>query len=181
LNTPAGPSSVKAIKRSTSLPQLSPDGVPTGGKASPAPRWGRLRSLLPSIIGQGVHTPPAASVVTPHVVNITDELITGGLSTLMLQLWFERDERDHRRVPILLHRLKIRISDSLYPMSGHKAVFRVECEYANGAARWVVHRQLRDFISLHTHYTVSNAYNRNQDKLPDFPKTSMCFYLGLSQ
>jgi phospholipase D1/2 len=54
-------------------------------------------------------------------------------------------------------------------MHGHKSVFRIECEYANGAARWVVYRQLWDFLSLHTHYAVSNVYNRNVDNMPDFP------------
>lgn len=133
-------------------------------------KWKRLRSLLPNVVAQ--QTTPGPSAVVPHAVNITDELITGGLSTLMLRLWFERDEKDHRRIPILLHRLRIRISDSLHPMHDRKSVFRIECEYANGAARWVIYRQLRDFLSLHTHYAVSNAYNRNVDDLPEFPRTS---------
>ncbi|EPQ51020.1 phospholipase D [Gloeophyllum trabeum ATCC 11539] len=102
--------------------------------------------------------------------------MVGGLATLMLRLWFERDESDQRRVPVLLHRLRIRITDSLHPLHGHKAVFRIECEYANGAARWVVYRQLRDFLSLHTHYTLSNVYNRKVETLPDFPKTSLPYF-----
>jgi phospholipase D1/2 len=116
--------------------------------------------------------PGGQVAITPQNVNIADELMVGGLSALMLRLWFERDEKDHRRVPILFHRLRIRISDSLHPMHGHKSVFRIECEYANGAARWVIYRQLRDFISLHTHYTFSNAYNRNIETMPEFPRTS---------
>ena len=139
-----------------------------------APKWGRLRSLLPTAIGQShSQTSRAGSnPLGPHSVNINDELIAGGLATLMLKLWFERDEKGHRRVPILLHRLRIRISDSLHPFNGNRAVFRIECEYANGTVRWVIYRQLRDFLSLHTHYAFSNAYNRNIDALPDFPKTS---------
>lgn len=173
---PPPPPRLSQLQRSSSLPdiQQSPSGQPTASPRPPqTPRWTRLISLLPAIVNQQNRV-PGPSVVTPHTVNITDELISGGLSTLMLRMWFERDEKDHRRVPILFHRLRIRISDSLYPLSGHKAVFRIECEYANGAARWVVYRQLRDFISLHTHYTLSNAYNRNQDNLPDFPRTSRC-------
>lgn len=156
-------------RRARSLPHLNGD-----AKASPAPKWSRLKSLLPSIISQGRGGANSAgpSAVIPQSINITDELIAGGLSTLMLRLWFERDEGGHRRVPILFHRLRIRVSDSLHPMHGHKAVFRIECEYANGAARWVVYRQLREFVSLHTHYTLSNAYNRQLESLPDFPKTS---------
>ena len=50
----------------------------------------------------------------------------GGLSTLLLRMYFERDENDRRRVPVMLHRLKVRVSDSLHPMKGGKAVFRIE-------------------------------------------------------
>ena len=144
-------------------------------KRTSIPKWGRLRSLLPTVITQSHSQASQAggsSALAQQSVNITDELITGNLAALMLKLWFERDEKGHRRVPILLHRLRIRISDSLHPLDGNKAVFRIECEYANGAARWVVYRQLREFVSLHTHYTFSNAYNRNVAALPEFPKTS---------
>jgi len=133
--------------------------------------WSKLRSLLPSIVRHSPSVAPSHSVVTPEV-NITDELITGGLCAVMLGLWFDRDDKGHRRIPILLHRLRIRISDSLHPMHSQKAVFRIECEYANGAIRWVVYRKLRDFISLHTHYTISNAFSANKDALPEFPRTS---------
>ncbi|KAF8550810.1 phospholipase D [Imleria badia] len=135
-------------------------------------KWGKLRALIPSVIRQSPST-PTTHAVTPPEVNITDELITGGLSNLMLGLWFERDDKGHRRVPVLLHRLRIRISDSLHPTHAHKAVFRIECEYANGAARWVIYRQLRDFISLHTHYAISNAFSSHKDKLPEFPRTTL--------
>jgi len=39
--------------------------------------------------------------------------------------------------------------------------------------RWVIYHQLHDFVSLHTHFTVSNVYNRNIEKLPEFPQMSM--------
>jgi phospholipase D1/2 len=133
-------------------------------------KWAKLRSLLPRIVHPIL---PSPSVITPHAVNVTDELITSGLSMLMLRLWLERDEKGQRRVPVLFHRLRIRVSDSLHPFQRQKTVFRIECEYANGAARWVIYRELRDFVSLHTHYTVSNMYNRILQELPEFPKTSM--------
>ena len=139
-----------------------------------APKWGWLRPL-PDVIAQShSQTSPAggSSALARGGVNVTDELTTGGLATLMLKLWFERDEKGHRRVPILLHRLRIRISDGLHPLDGNKAVFGIECEYPNGGARWVIYRELKEFISLHTHYALSNAYNRNIEALPEFPKTS---------
>lgn len=157
------------LRRASSVPH-SPQDKPKPGLAN----WGRLKSLLPNVVSEKHHAPrtPGPSAVTHHSVNITDELITGGLSTLMLRLWFERDEKDNRRVPVLLHRLRIRVSDSLHPLHGNKSVYRIECEYANGAARWVVHRRLQDFVSLHYHYALSNAYNRNVENLPEFPRTS---------
>ena len=165
-----------SIRRSNSLPPMPErQGSKDKEKRTSASRWGRLRSRIPAVITKS-HSQTSqvggSSALAPHSVNITDELIAGGLSTLMLKLWFERDEKGHRRVPILLHRLRIRISDSLHPLDGNKAVFRIECEYANGAARWVIYRQLREFLSLHTHYAFSNAYNRNIEALPEFPKTS---------
>ena len=135
-------------------------------------KWAKLRSLFPHIVYHNQSVVPGPSVITSHTVNITDELITGGLSTLMLRLWLERDEKGRRRVPVLLHRLRIRVSDSIHPLQQQKSVFRIECEYANGAARWVIYRELRDFVSLHAHYTVSNVYNRIKEELPEFPMTS---------
>ncbi|TFK73598.1 phospholipase D [Pluteus cervinus] len=159
----------RRLRRAFSVPGRSDP------KSTGAARWSRLRSLIPAVVHATLSQlqPPTPSAVAPPSVNITDELITGGLSTLMLRLWLERDEKGHRRIPILLHRLRIRISDSLHPMHDQKTVFRIECEYANGAARWVVYRTLRDFLSLHGHYAFSKVYNRNVEDLPDFPKTSI--------
>jgi phospholipase D1/2 len=157
------------MRRAVSAPHPSTNQGRTGTE-----RWRRLRALVPRAITprRTLSSVQESSAVTSHSVNITDELITGRLSTLMLRLWFERDENDQRRIPILFHRLRIRVSDSLHPLHGHKAVFRIECDYANGIARWVIYRQLRDFLSLHTHYAISNAYNHKVHDLPEFPRTS---------
>ncbi|KIK69659.1 hypothetical protein GYMLUDRAFT_992337 [Collybiopsis luxurians FD-317 M1] len=166
-----------SLRRVNSENPLPPLDHQKGSRA----KWGRLRSLIPQLASQNPSPGHGPSAVTSQAVNITDELITGGLSTLMLKLWFERDEKGHRRVPALLHRLRIRVSDSLHPLQGHKSVFRIECDYANGAVRWVIYRQLRDFISLHTHYAFNNAYNRNVDNLPEFPRTSLPYFKFLSK
>jgi phospholipase D1/2 len=170
------PKALNDLRRALSLPHTH-----TENKGSKA-RWAKLRSLLPSAQNPDQDNTdlahPSVAVASPKV-NITDELITGGLSTLMLRLYLERDEKGHRRVPILLHRLRIRISDSYHPTEEKRTVFRIECEYANGAARWVIHRQLRDFFSLHTHYTVSNVYNRLGDQLPEFPLTSEFYFSAI--
>ena len=163
------------LSRAKSMPHIKSG--QSSRRGSIAPKWNRLRSLLPIVAQQSKESKGAGqAAISAQSVNITDELITGGLSALMLRLWFERDEKGHRRIPILLHRLRVRISDSLHPLGGNQAVFRIECEYANGAARWVVYRQLRDFLRLHTHYRFENAFNRNLDALPEFPRTSMYSY-----
>ncbi|KAF7314305.1 Phospholipase [Mycena kentingensis (nom. inval.)] len=169
-------SSRGTTRRTSSLPY-----PPTTAERKAAPKWGRLRSLLPNIANQAKVETPGLSTVAPAAVNITDELIAGGLSALMLRMWFERDEKNHRRIPALFHRLRIKVTDSINPLDGKKSVFRIECEYANGAVRWVVYRQLRDFFSLHAHYTFSNAYNRNIDDLPEFPRTSFPYFKFLKK
>jgi phospholipase D1/2 len=156
-------------------------------------KWARLRSLLPYIIKS--QQEPGSMAVISKSVTIPDELLYGGLTALMLRLWSERDEKGRRRIPMLFHRMRIRISDSLHPLDGSKSVFRIECDYADGstllslhsvlfhsilissaALRWVIYRQLRDFISLHTHYRFSNAYSRASDNFPEFPRTSTIFF-----
>ena len=136
------------------------------------PAWNRIKSLLPHLAATTEPTQEQSRSPRDRDVEITDELTFSGLSILMLGMWFERDERDERRVPVLLHRLKIRVSDSVNPLNDNSAVFRIECEYANSAAQWVIYRQLRDFNSLHTHYKVTNFYTRNMD-LPDFPRAKL--------
>ncbi|KIY71705.1 phospholipase D [Cylindrobasidium torrendii FP15055 ss-10] len=179
--TPTAPASIQdhGLSDTESISRLPPSGlrrtssVPEQRKQS-NPKWGRLRALMtnvtPSTNPRSAGT-QGVQAVSGHSVNITDELITGGLSTLMLRLWHERDENDQRRIPVFFHRLRLRISDSLHPLHGHKTVFRIECEY--GPARWVIYRQLKDFISLHYHYSFSNAYRRNVENMPEFPRTSI--------
>lgn len=140
-----------------------------------APTWNRLKALLPTV-GGGAHDPVGSTLMQPHEkreVDLIQELSYSGLAPLTLRMWFERDERDERRVPLLMQQLKIRVSDSIYPLSNSKAVFRIECEYANGAARWVIYRQLRDFRKLKRHYRLANFYTLSNVKLPDFQKSAI--------
>lgn len=118
--TSSTPASHHASPLRTLNQPKSPKTPTTGG----GPRWSRLRSFVTGST-HGSHPVPASSVAGT-TVNITDELIAGGLSALLLRMWFERDERDARRIPILLHRLRIRVSDSLHPLQGSQSVFRIE-------------------------------------------------------
>jgi phospholipase D1/2 len=132
--------------------------------------WTRLKALLPQVVGSGnEQASPTVGHGGKQNVDVVYELTYAGLAPLILRMWFERDEREERRVPILMHQLKVRVGDSIHPLSNSKAVFRIECEYANGAARWVLYRQLRDFRKLNRHYRVANFYTMSDVKLPDFP------------
>lgn len=200
-NTAEGPRTQKTVRTAKSLPQIRDGGKASraastsnaNGSADPraqsrsrrgseagVSKWAILKPKIKSHVQQQQQQQPTSSSATP--VSVTDELLMGGLGVLLLQMFFERDDQDRRRVPILLHHLKIRVSDSINPLNGRHAVFRIECEYANGAARWVIYRQLRDFISLHGHYRVAGVYLRgDQPLLPEFPKTSLPYFKFLKK
>ncbi|GAB1517613.1 Phospholipase D1 [Rhizoctonia solani] len=183
------PTSTSGMPNPSNAPNV-PNGTPDpraesrsrrGSEVASASKWAILKPKIKSHIHQQqLQQQPSSSSAAP--VSVTDELLMGGLGVLLLQMFFERDDQDRRRVPILLHHLKIRVSDSINPLNGRHAVFRIECEYANGAARWVIYRQLRDFISLHGHYRVASVYLRgDQPLLPEFPKTSLPYFKFLKK
>lgn len=106
----------------------------------------------------------------------------------------DRDERGDHRIPILMNylsellisirtrttisrlrwneRTELRITDSVYPFHDRHAIFRIELEYGDGAVKWVIYRELKDFVNLHAHYRVANL-RLGVDKFPAFPKTSL--------
>lgn len=84
----------------------------------------------------------------------------------------DRDEHGEPRIPVLLNYLKLRITDSIYPFHHSHAVFRIELEYGDGLVKWVIYRELKDFVNLHAHYRVANL-RKGIDKFPTFPKTSI--------
>lgn len=87
-------------------------------------RWAMIKNRL-APAQAGPRAVNAAAAVSPDV-NISDELLGGGLATLMLKMHFDRDEQNKRRVPVLLHHLKIRVSDSVNPLQGTHTAFRIE-------------------------------------------------------
>lgn len=154
------------IPRSFSLHQM---------KSASTPTWNRLKALLPQVVPNQNENVAPALMAAPEKrdVDLVHELTYSGLSTLVLRMWYERDPHNERRVPILMQQLKIRVSDSIYPLSSSKAVFRIECSYANGVARWVIYRQLRDFRKLNRHYQIANFYTMSDMKLPEFQSSSI--------
>lgn len=113
------------------------------------------------------------------------ELTAGVPAALILASMFQRDEHGNKRIPILLEQLKVRLTDSqqVSSKSGERhMIFRIEMEYGNGLTRmkWVIHRALRDFVTLHTRYKIQIGAQKyvklkNADartKLPRFPRSA---------
>ncbi|KAF2762475.1 phospholipase D [Pseudovirgaria hyperparasitica] len=121
------------------------------------------------------------------------ELLAGAPAALLLASMFQRDEHGHKRIPILLEQLKIRIADSerIENKGGDRHVlFRIELEYGSGLTRmkWVIHRTLRDFANLHIKYKLqaqSDKYlslglkDSSKNELPRFPRSALPYLRGM--
>nr|XP_031859677.1 uncharacterized protein CI109_004952 [Kwoniella shandongensis]KAA5526749.1 hypothetical protein CI109_004952 [Kwoniella shandongensis] len=152
-------------------------------------RWSMLRSrVLPSSKANGPHAPGPGKVsaLAPTAiasVPVTTELFAGLLPVMMMKTWLDRDEDGHRAVPVLLGNLRFRVGDSVGIRQGRetgKEMFKLECEYGDGAVKWVIYRELRDFLSLHAHYKAANfgtsvagLRTSRRVEIPDFPKMSI--------
>jgi phospholipase D1/2 len=112
---------------------------------------------------------------------MTNEMLAGTLPVMILKTWIDRDEDGHRAVPVLLGNLRFRIGDSVGIRSGGRPtgreMFKIECEYGDGAIKWVVYRELRDFLMLHAHYKAANIgtsltglRSSRRVEIPEFPK-----------
>nr|XP_019045930.1 phospholipase D [Kwoniella bestiolae CBS 10118]OCF24860.1 phospholipase D [Kwoniella bestiolae CBS 10118] len=164
------------------------DGEETSHEASR--RWSMIRNrVIPSksTTGQSsVPGPGKVSALAPTVIAsipVTTELFAGQLPVMIMKTWLDRDEDGHRAVPVLLGNLRFRVGDSVGLRPGGetgKEMFKLECEYGDGAVKWVIYRELRDFLSLHAHYKAANFGTSvaglrasRRVEIPDFPKMSI--------
>ncbi|GAA5869931.1 hypothetical protein JCM3774_000531 [Rhodotorula dairenensis] len=101
------------------------------------------------------------------------ELATGALPLAIVKMGtMDRDDKGDKRIPVLMNYLKLKVTDSIYPLHDKHAVFRIELEYGDSAVKWVIYRELKDFVNLHAHYRVANL-RQGIEKFPAFPKTSL--------
>ncbi|GMK58130.1 hypothetical protein CspeluHIS016_0501620 [Cutaneotrichosporon spelunceum] len=138
--------------------------------------------------GGRVHSKPAK--VDVGAPSMTNEMLAGQLPVMILKTWMDRDDEGHRAVPVLLGNLRFRIVNSVNVPTGwrnsSKELFKIECEYGDGAIKWVVYRDLWDFFSLHTHYKTSNLGHRVTGSVkrsnvrhvdtPDFPRHALPYW-----
>lgn len=81
-------------------------------------RWAAIKS---KIIGHKSIQPR-----TGAEVDLVTECMYGMLPAVMLKMALDRDEHHSPRIPVFLHHLKIRVSDSVHPLSNTHAMFRIE-------------------------------------------------------
>ncbi|TKA30639.1 hypothetical protein B0A50_02359 [Salinomyces thailandicus] len=120
------------------------------------------------------------------------ELLAGAPAALVLSSMFQRDEQGHKKVPVLLEQLKLRIPHSEMRKDNRgdrHLVFSVELEYGNGPARmqWAIKRTLNDFANLHIKYKGQQTADkfkhlRGEDKskakMPRFPRSAFPYARG---
>lgn len=155
------------------------------GSTLSAAKWKQIKNSL-RMLGQGKkkeRTPDHEKSA-----ELLAELAAGTPAALIFASMFQRDEHDHRRIPVLLEQLKLKITDSEVDKSRESdatqadrhLVFRIELEYGNGINRmnWVVKRSLRDFVNLHVkyklHYSSEKLMGRGDSskQMPKFPKSA---------
>lgn len=155
-----------------------------------AQRWRQVKAGL-KMLGQKKRD-ERATVDYQKSAQLMAELLAGAPAALVFASMFQRDEHNHRKIPVLLEQLKIRIpsSQTKETKSGDRhMIFRIELEYGNGPSRmnWVIHRNLRDFVNLHLKYKVQGQTDKlklrsNDDKtkpkIPHFPKTAFPYGRG---
>lgn len=130
--------------------------TPGGSEGLAQQRWQALKKRL--VAARKTRT---YGTKVRHGPDLTQELANGVLPVMLLKMGLERDDAGDRRVPVLLNHLQVRVTDSLEAgvQAGH-AIFRIELCYGDGLTRWVVYREMRDFVNLYTHYRAAALRGR---------------------
>ena len=183
------------------LTSLATSGDASAGSPSPwrfrtdrtaslsAAKWRQIKAGLRAI---GRTSKEKNTIDHAKSAELVAELLAGVPAALLLTSMFQRDEHGHKRIPVLLEQLKVKITDSkqVDSRSGDRhMVFRIELEYGNGLTRmkWVIHRALRDFANLHARYKIqigAQKYIKLKDqeartKLPHFPRGTFPYLRGI--
>ncbi|KAK5168167.1 Phospholipase D1 [Saxophila tyrrhenica] len=165
--------------------RLKPDRQTT----SSAQKWRQVKAGL-KMLGQR-RRDERLRVDHQKSAQLMAELLAGAPAALVFASMFQRDEHNHRKIPVLLEQLKIRIPDSgiRKESSGDRhLVFKVDLEYGNGPARlkWTIWRTLNDFVNLHVKYQAQSARDRvihprggagdkKRARMPHFPRSAFPF------
>ncbi|EEB06478.2 phospholipase D [Schizosaccharomyces japonicus yFS275] len=116
-------------------------------------------------------------------VSVTDIPITrifesGTPAALFPALFFLHNQSGESAMPMLMDLVKIRVLDVEPNHKRIHTLFTVQVQYGSGpkAIRWLIHRELLDFLSLHSHFLFlefSHHFYGKRFKLPKFPKEAL--------
>ena len=133
------------------------------------------------------------------------ELMAGAPAVLFAASMFQTDEHGHKKIPVVLEQLKIRIPSSQTKVSEKRGgkekeeerhqTFQIDLEYGNGPARmqWSIQRRLIDFANLHLKYKAQGqkekiassvgagapgTTDKRRAKQPRFPKSAFPYARG---
>lgn len=190
------------LRRLTGMAGSTLDGTTTGsphpkrGKAerqatSSAQKWRQVKAGL-KMLGQRKRD-ERTRVDHQKSAQLMAELLAGAPAALVFASMFQRDDHDHRRIPVLLEQIKIRIPESQIRNEAggdRHLVFKIELEYGNGPARmqWTISRSLKDFVNLHAKYQAQSAADKvkhlsrepkTKSRMPRFPKSAFPYGRGI--
>ncbi|KAF2399553.1 phospholipase D [Trichodelitschia bisporula] len=156
------------------------------GSSLSAQKWKHLKASI-KMLGQRKKE-ETQRIDHAKSAELMAELLAGAPAALFLASMFQRDEHGHKRIPVLLEQLRVRVTDSQRTESDRHQVFRIELEYGSALARmkWIIQRSLRDFVNLHLKYKFQSKTDKyihsrapERSKLPKFPMSSFPYLRGV--
>lgn len=162
-NQGAGESSASNFRRRIS--QLNPEALGSGISKN-----FKLNNLRMNF-GRKKKVGPEEYIKSAELIS---ELQSGVAAAIVLASQFQRDERNLRRVPVLLEQINVKITEITQSSSHSRSKYKIDLEYGSGPARltWSVTKDYKDFTMLNTRLKASNfqpmslSYKGNLPKLP---------------
>lgn len=175
------------IRRLTSLASESfgGDGSPSGSRSATrttttsAQRWGRLKASMRQFTTRRERPLRLGNAQSAELMA---ELLAGAPAAILFASMFQRDELGHKRVPILLEQVKVRVAAQSL-LGGMEAAmkqpFTIHLEYGSSLAHmeWTIERTVTDFWRLHTKFRALRTIDQvkkvsldhERSKPPKFP------------
>lgn len=105
---------------------------------------------------------------------LINELCAGVPGSMVIPLSFLKDERNIKRIPVLLQHLKASFTDITRSLDEKNRKYQIELRYGSGSAslEWTIIRDYRDIMSMHSRFKVSAFQNISSGpklQLPKFP------------
>ncbi|EME46326.1 hypothetical protein DOTSEDRAFT_148451 [Dothistroma septosporum NZE10] len=163
-------------------------------QSSSAQKWRQVKAGL-KMLGQR-KTNERMKVDHQKSAQLMAELIAGAPAALIFASMFQRDQNEHRKVPVLLEQLKITIPEVKTKTENNDKdgdrdyIYKIDLEYGNGPARmqWTIYRSVKDFVYLHYKYKAQSAAEKTRHfihndktkaKMPRFPRSVVPIARGM--